>query len=284
MKVYRADQYIADGHAIGIFQRMQSSPEGLHAHEFIEVVYVLDGRATEQVDEATFEVQRGDMIFINYGSNHAFAARDHFSYVNICFRPEVLADGVMTPENAPALLLLTSFDDMRREKNGGVISFAGEERREVEFILSAMLREQEASDSRSDRVMKSYLNVLFVKMLRQTERAWEPALSENVWQGLRDYIKQHPDGELSLSALAERSFYNPSYFSRVFKQRFGMSLSEYVRRSRIERAMNLLSATDMPVDMIVERVGYTDRSAFYHAFAKVTGTTPAEYRAGHRVK
>ena len=284
MKVYRADQYIADGHAIGIFQRKQESPEGLHAHEFIEVVYILAGRATEQVDDATFEVERGDMIFINYGSNHAFVAKDHFSYVNICFRPEVLSDSVMTPENAPALLLLTAFDDMRREKNGGVISFAGEERREVEFILSAMLREQEASDSRSDRVMKSYLNVLFVKMLRQTERAWEPALSENVWQGLREYIEQNPDGELSLSALAEKSFYNPSYFSRVFKQRFGMSLSEYVRKTRIERAMQLLSMTEESVDAIMKQVGYTDRSAFYHAFSKEVGATPTEYRARHRVK
>ena len=284
MKIYKAEQYIADGHTVGIFQRTQENAEGLHAHEFIEVVYILAGHATEQVDDAVLAVERGDMIFIPRGGHHAFSSKGHFSYVNICFRPEVLSDAVLTPENAPALLLLSAFDELRREKSGGVISFGGEERREVEFILTAMLREYGEALPHAARVMESYLNILFTKMLRQTERAWEPALSENIWQGLREYIEQNPDGELSLSALAEKSFYNPSYFSRVFKQRFGTSLSEYVRKTRIERAMRLLSITEESVDAIMKQVGYTDRSAFYHAFSKEVGATPTEYRARHRVK
>ena len=43
-----------------------------HCHEFIEIVYVLSGAATERVDESSYEVERGDVIFINYGSHHAY--------------------------------------------------------------------------------------------------------------------------------------------------------------------------------------------------------------------
>jgi two-component system response regulator YesN len=132
--------------------------------------------------------------------------------------------------------------------------------------------------------MENYLCILFAKMFRQAERALEPALDGNVWQGLREYIASHLDEELSLTALAQKSFYNPSYFSRVFKQRFGRSPSEYVRHARIERAMQLLASTERSVDDIMVEVGYTDRSAFYHAFAKETATTPIEYRARLGVK
>ena len=43
--------------------------------------------------------------------------------------------------------------------------------------------------------------------------------------------------------------------------------------------MKLLSETELSVDEIISMTGYTDRSAFYHAFSRHTGTSPAEYRA-----
>ena len=249
-----------------------------HCHEFIEIVYVLSGAATERVDESSYEVERGDVIFINYGSHHAFEPNGDFEYANICFMPEVLSSSIITPDNALALLSLTAFDEMRKDKNGGKLSFFGDDRREIEFIIFRMIDEYGGDLTGSDRVIENYLSILLTKMLRRS-LVGDPAISSDVWQELRNYIDENLHEELTLSAIAKKSFYNPSYFSRIFKQRFGVSFSDYLRKKRMEYAMSLLSDTELSIEEIIERVGYADRSAFYHAFSKAVGKSPAEYRA-----
>ena len=99
---------------------------------------------------------------------------------------------------------------------------------------------------------------------------------------IQEYIEQNPGAELTLSALASKCFYNPSYFSRLFKQKFHMSLTEYVTRKRIENAIWLLCSTTLSVDEISQKTGFVDRSTFYAAFSRITGTTPAQYRSSNR--
>lgn len=278
MWVFKAEKYIGKG-TVGIFQRdFPQNREEEHSHDFIEVVYVLSGSAVQWVDGESYEVSRGDMIFINYGACHAFQPREDFRYINICFLPEVLCGKLVEGENALAMLSLTAFEELRREKNGGKLSFSGEARGEVEFILGSMLREYRQQLPACEQVLESYLSILFSKMLRKTLAGEDSAQIRDVWQTMREYIDENLGQELTLSALAQKSFYNPSYFSRMFKQKFGMSLSRYLREKRIDQAMLLLADTDQRVESIMEQIGYSDRSAFYHAFAKRVGMTPTEYR------
>lgn len=278
MKIYKAEQHIANGRTIGISRQIHYKPEPLHAHEFIEVVYILSGKAIQHVDAECYEVERGDVIFINYGSLHAFEPLEDLELVNVYFMPELLGDAIITPENALALLSLTAFDEMRRDKSGGKLSFAGDERRELETIMLAMLREDAEQRPGFERVIENYLGILFTVMLRKTVIDGSNAEAD-AWSALTDYIDENLHERLTLSSLAQKCFYNPSYFSRVFKQHFGVSLSDYLRAKRIGQAMRLLTETEATVDEIAEQTGYADRSTFYHAFSKQTGTSPAEYRA-----
>ncbi|MBR3866789.1 MAG: helix-turn-helix domain-containing protein [Butyricicoccus sp.] len=282
MKVYTSNRFIRDGEAIGIFRSEQHHIEPRHQHEFIEMVYVLSGSAVQIVDEQEYEVHRGDMIFINYGSVHAFSELKNFRYCNICFSPEVVSDTIITPDNAFALLSLTAFDEMRKDQNGGRVTFSGRECVEIENILQAMLEEYESDQPLSDKVMENYMNILITKMLRKSPPGMGQE-TKDIWQELSEYIEQNPDAELTLSALASKCFYNPSYFSRMFKQKFHMSLTEYVTRKRVEYAIRLLSDSSLSVDEISQKTGFVDRSTFYAAFSRITGTTPAQYRSSNRV-
>lgn len=279
MEIFKSEEYIGSGRRISIFSSTCTTVQKLHCHDFVEVVYIQSGSAVQQVDGAFYEVRRGDTLFINYGATHAFEPNGDFRYINICFMPEVLSGAIITVDNAIALLSLTAFDEMRKDKNGGKISFFGEERREVEFILSCMLREFASDLPSSDKVMENYLSILFAKMLRKTLPEDSAKQNRDIWDALHAYIDENLSQELTLSALAKKSFYNPSYFSRLFKQKFGTSLSEYVRQKRMEQAMKLLRQSDLSVEEVIDATGYNDRSAFYHAFSKAAGMAPAEYRA-----
>ena len=285
MRVYTTARFVNKGGSIGIFCG-SSSFEAPHVHEFIEIIYARSGEATETVDGVDYSVKRGDMIFINYGSTHAFKVNEgkKYEYVNICFSPEVVASSIITSENAFSLLSLTAFNEMSRDAKGGKLTFFGAERQEIENILDAMLREKRERPQSYNKVLESYMNIVITKMLRKTLPQVGGEELDDMWRELSDYIDENLDTKLTLSLLASKCFYNPSYFSRTFKDKFGMTLTEYVNRKRVESASKLLLKSDMSVDEISERVGFSDRSSFYHTFSKYIGTTPSEYRGKNSPK
>ena len=279
MRMYQSQNLIHDNASLHIFEMTEQREMPLHVHDFIEIVYVTEGCADQHVGEATYTVRRGDLLFINYGSSHAFRPHDRFSYINICFKPEVLGEDVITPENAFAVLQLTAFDEIRRASDeDGVVSYVGEEREEIEHILRSMLREYSARRHGWQMALKSYMSVLIVQILRKLVCTEEDAPSPDVWQELARYIDNNPKADLSLDALAGKCFYNPSYFSRSFKKQFGMSLTEYLNRRRIERAMQLARESDWRDEQIAEAVGFSYKSSFYRVFQRVTGKTFAQFK------
>ena len=285
MRTFRTEDYIEKGESVNVFSskyRKRNEPE--HTHDFIEIIYITQGRCVQTINGTDYSVQHGDILFINYGSIHSFRCDDCFSYVNICFSPEVLGETVVTSNNAFSLLCLAVFNEMRSDAVGGRISFFGRERKEIEDIMEAMLRESREKQPSWGRVMESYLNILITKMLRKTEAGVKKEELSDVWQELAEYIDQNLGGELSLSALAGKCFYNPSYFSRMFKEKFGVSLVEYVTRKRLDHAIDLLCGSELSIEEISERSGFSDRGNFYYAFSKYIGGQPGDYREKQRGK
>lgn len=277
MKIYKTEDLIEEGKSLYIFSKQNDRSQATHVHDFIEIVYVLGGTATQILDGEASEVKRGDMIFLNYGSTHSFKAQGEFHYVNICFSPEMVGS-VISARNALSLLSLTAFNEMRSDSNCGKLSFFGRERSEIEGILSAMLRECEEKKSAWHSVMESYFNILITRMLRKSELGQSGEESDEIWREFADFVDNNLDADLTLSELAGKCFYNPSYFSRAFKKHFRMSPFEYITERRVQFAMRLLTETKDPVDEILRRTGFSDRSSFYRAFSKHVGMTPGEYR------
>ncbi len=88
--------------------------------------------------------------------------------------------------------------------------------------------------------------------------------------------------DLSLSALAKHLSVNASYLSSQFKKEVGVSLTDYVNNSRIDRAKQLLLETNLPIKSIAEQCGISDIYYFGRLFKKITGVSPTEYRKeGH---
>lgn len=283
MKRYTSSKMMRRGVPLHIFCCQNAPSAPTHTHDFIEIVYVAAGSAAETVNGEVFRVARGDLLFLNYGCTHAFEAGEGFSYYNICFAPELPAERLIAPENAFGLLALTAFDEMRREAQSGRVRFTGEDRRRIEWIFAAMLREYERMAPSARLVLESYMNILIAEILRKTLPAPEET-ARDVWQALRTEIEQNISEPISLSALARQCFYNPSYFSRVFKEKFGVPLTVYVGSRRMELAKNRLQTTDDPVTQIASECGFSTVGAFYRVFERDFGMTPTAYRLAEKSK
>lgn len=283
MRKFTTKQMMRHGIPIHIFRSDTGTSTDVHTHDFIEIIYVLSGNAKQTVNGDTFSVGCGDLMFLNYGSVHAFSCDENFSYYNICFAPEFPAERLIAPENAFGILALTAFDEMRREAESGHVCFAGEERERIEWILHAMLREYNRMQPSVERVLESYMNILIAEILRKTLPA--PAeTTEDIWKKLRDYIEANISEPLTLSALAQKCFYNPSYFSRVFKEKFRVPLMTYIGTRRTDLAKKRLRDSNESVAQIARECGFSTVRAFYRAFERECGMTPTAYRVRERNK
>ena len=100
---------------------------------------------------------------------------------------------------------------------------------------------------------------------------------EQIMQSQRAY--HLPD--LTLPKLAEAVGCSINHLSQVINSGFGMSFFDYVNQYRIAHAKELLSRFDGQNGAILNiafTVGFNSNSAFYAAFKKCVGQTPAQYR------
>ena len=92
------------------------------------------------------------------------------------------------------------------------------------------------------------------------------------------YIHEHYQLGISLCDIAETMHLNPSYFSRLFHEEVGETLSRYLIRIRMAKAKELLRGTPLKIYEIAEKVGYNDFRHFVKTFKEWEGVTPAQYR------
>ena len=93
-----------------------------------------------------------------------------------------------------------------------------------------------------------------------------------------DYIYDHLHARITVNELAGYIHMNPTYLSKLFKKEVGTSISEYIRRQKLETAKNMLVYSDYRPAEISSLLAFPSQSYFTEIFHKYTGLTPAEYK------
>jgi AraC-like DNA-binding protein len=99
---------------------------------------------------------------------------------------------------------------------------------------------------------------------------------------VRELIDRHYARQLTVEQLARRAGLSSFHFIRAFRSAFGATPHQYLRTKRIERARELLVTTPMPITEICVQVGFQSLGSFSSIFRRLTGETPAAYRAARR--
>jgi AraC-like DNA-binding protein/ligand-binding sensor protein len=94
----------------------------------------------------------------------------------------------------------------------------------------------------------------------------------------RDYVSQHYREAFSLPDVARVVNMSANYFSEKFKETTGLNFIEFVARTRIEKARNLLQNPNLRISEVAFEIGFQSLSQFNRTFKKVTGRSPSDYR------
>jgi AraC-like DNA-binding protein len=117
----------------------------------------------------------------------------------------------------------------------------------------------------------------FADLVNAAERP-VPAAQDRSLRRAIEFIHQHFAERVSLQIVARIAGFAPGYFCQLFKRREKMTLEQYVRRLRIERAKQLLRGTDLGVERIGQMCGFSRRSYFHGVFQNAVGLTPVQFR------
>jgi len=103
-------------------------------------------------------------------------------------------------------------------------------------------------------------------------------LPPRVLRRVREYIDAHIEKRIGVEVLANLANLSVCYFVRAFKQSVGVTPHDYLIRRRVERTMELLSDTDMPLSQIALAAGFADQSHCARRFRQHVGMSPRDYR------
>jgi two-component system response regulator YesN len=96
---------------------------------------------------------------------------------------------------------------------------------------------------------------------------------------IKAYLDEYYWRQISISDLGSMTDLSPSYLNKLFQQRFGISLHNYITELRFERALKLLTEKEkLPIRKVAESVGITDQRYFSRCFKERYGVSPGEYQ------
>lgn len=114
---------------------------------------------------------------------------------------------------------------------------------------------------------------------------YEKLCCSNITQGrseilkIKQYVRNNLSNDLDVESAADIVHMSKSYFSHLFKKETGISYIDYINQTRISKAQELLSNTNMRIGDVAESVGIGNSNYFSILFKKIVGVSPGDYRA-----
>jgi AraC-like DNA-binding protein len=137
------------------------------------------------------------------------------------------------------------------------------------------LQKQRHTQSPTEKLLLEVFNAYMQEKSGQSGKA--PQWARRLKEIIQDQIDTNLN--LSLKQVAAGLDMNPTYVSREFSKYFSdLSFGEYIRKQRIEKAIELLGNTSNSLAEIAYLTGFSDQSHFNRIFKQHTGQNPSVFR------
>lgn len=97
---------------------------------------------------------------------------------------------------------------------------------------------------------------------------------------MRDNLSRH----LTVEDFAAQSNMSSKQLNRIMFENYNMSVAEFFKKERIEKAKELLTHTELSMSQIAHKVGFSDEFSMGKIFKRLEGMTPARYRSSYFLK
>ena len=284
-EVFRHEDYVSDGPVVAIVPAEHHGRMRAHSHEFFEIVYVVDGFTLHSAGGAINLLVAGDLFFVRPGEEHSYINAYQTKLYNLIFDAAELGSFASEMAGLPGLedMLGESPEHDGEPRRIRLLHVPMHERRNIESALLAIEAERENRSTGWETVLRVRLAAFLLRYSRLYADQWDNrVISADDYYGyvykILTYVDTHYSENITMNDLSAVTGLSPDYMTRKFKSALHMTPSEYVRKFRIARAMELLCTTDLSVAAVAGRTGFSDVSLFSRVFKQAVGLPPASYR------
>lgn len=235
-------------------------------HPSIELLMVIRGRLTINIDGYQFQLAPHDLILVNANQGHATLAT---APATLAIRTQIdprfyQEQGVQLSRgefrlNCALVPRHPRYPQLRQAIAQLYLASSPFEKNSAAFAIASLLYEHFFVPTATDRLPRQQQSEQFTRVARE--------------------IQLHYREALSLGQLADKFGYSKSYFSKSFKQHFGIGFYEYLTRERLQHALSELNSSPVKISTVALNNGFTEIKSFNLAFKKHFGITPSAYQA-----
>lgn len=143
------------------------------------------------------------------------------------------------------------------------------------FHSKVLPKEQYDAMVRLLEIFAKHLSVMANQLLVEGQNDEPPMIAK-----AKRFIGEHQAETLSLDQMAKTLNVSTFYFCKMFKKATGLTFTDYLARTRIERAKNLLLNPNVRVSEVAYDCGFISLTHFNRIFKRVVGKSPTNYRQG----
>ena len=239
-----------------------------HSHTALEeIMFIESGTGVYTLDSVPYDVEAGDVIFVNAGVVHSECQKSEDFRMWCCSFGGVSFYGLDAEQIIPRGMCPIL-------KSGDLAPYLSERFR---TLYQERLFPQIHTDELSKLIMGDVLLHLS-RSLHSAPQEIVESTEETLSDQVKRYIDAHYAEQITLESLSKEFYVSTYYINHEMKNKLGISPINYLISRRIGEAQRLLLSTDLKISEIARQVGYDNAYHFTSLFKKNIGCSPQFFR------
>lgn len=275
------------GNYFAIEKHTRFLPVKEHFHNFIEIMYILNGKITQKIKGQEIILKKGELMLLNQHISHEIGmTAEEDIMINFIIKPEFFDHiiSLIDEENRLSRFLLSSI--YNNVKKGEYLCFHVSEVGRIQSTLEEIIEEIYGNSAIKNVRIQFLMGLLVVDLINNIPRLEaysEDGYDEELLLKILKYIEESYDSA-SLKELSVK-LNQPNYkLSKFLKEITGKTFQGLVLEKRLEKSEELLKNTDYSIAEIINEIGYENTTHFYKVFNNKYEMSPKEYRENFRKK
>ena len=254
-------------------------------HPEIEITYIKSGSMCYKINNLTYHLKKGDIIFNNSNVLHAGLMENHedCSYIPVTFDPKLIygfyQSTIYTKYVEPVIQNLSVCSILIDQSQSWHASF----RNYMLKIITLDKKRPEFYELDISICLQSMWRLLAEHLPLQPVSTNTDLVEYERFKKIITYIEQNYMNHISLKDISDHVHLCESECTRLFKRHMNTTLFSFLQEYRIERSLEYLNAGES-VGLAAGKSGFNDPNYYSKVFTRVKGISPREYRKSRSIR
>lgn len=260
-----------------------------HTHSYVELIYIQKGRLVLNIADKKYTFHEGEICLINTNAIHfEYLFPEEAAIICLGIDDAFFSQYDSVSETDDYTSSLKKLINQKRSEYL-YIRFSPANQENTRTVSAIRLLLSELMDDLpgkkrlligfTERIIDLLVKEYQINVTKADKEEFHTAIIESVCGYIQKNIQF-----VTVCDISKQFNYNPDYINRLFKHEKGITISRYIQECRIHRAFELVTATELSMEMISHQVGYHNIGFFYQKFKEYYEATPHHIRQLYKME